>query len=80
MKLNTPQITLAKLVQSGRHETVTQEVQSSWVTGSIRTEIISLSKQYKNDNIDNFMYLQENSIDASSDCSRERHRYFCMDN
>ena len=68
VKLNIPQLTLAKLAQSGRHESVKHKrSEGPRIPGSIPTggtfftEFILLST----DNIANSVYLRENSIITS---------------
>ena len=70
MNLNIPQLTLAKLTEPGRHKSVhtggpsvlgSQVESLQDVPFILKLICSSLHKQYKNDNIANFVYLQENA-------------------
>ena len=64
MKLNTSQLTLGKLAQLSRHKSGSQDIPGPILTGAtslLKLYSSSLRKQYKNDNIANFVYLRENS-------------------
>ena len=71
LKLNIPQLSLAKLAESVRHESVHTRSKSPRVSCSIPTGLYifllklfcnSLCKQYKNDNIANFTYYGKTRV------------------
>ena len=57
VKLNIPHLTLAKLAQLGRHESMSQQVPEGRRLGKCFVEflLVSTAKQYKKANIVNFV-------------------------